>query len=225
MADTKAQAQRIEARLDDAIAKLQRAQKLTVTIGIVLMVVIGGYFSWLRSMVSDLVTPQSISDLTVGAIEREIPKQTDKLSKDLVANADKYVNKTVDEMLKAIPEGRKNAEKFVHEETSAMLTKVHDGFSEVAEVAYAENAEELRQFVKDLNTPDGAKGIEDALYDALTEPLMTSNVQTDLRSLSEALINMNRKLEHLLRQENLSKSEQIERELIVALKELSKRSP
>jgi len=224
MADPKATANALEARLDQSIARQQKAKTTTFVIGGILLVVMIGYFSWLNIMVRELFTPETVSQIAVDKMKATVPAMTKSVREDMIRSADANVKEVLDTGLKQVPVLRKEAEDWVSYQAKLRLARVDQEFSELVDYAFDNHAADVRSLLIDLKTDEGAKALEDALVDMLSEPLRQSQAEVDIKAYAITLQNLANKMERLREAKNLSEEQRLELEILECLKEFSNRS-
>ena len=224
MADTKSNADRIEKRLDETIAKLEKGQRINTIIGIVLIVVILGYFGFLISQVRGLSTPESVSEIATGYARERIPDMRQGLSDQLTQNAGKYINDAIDQALQTVPDVRRKAHQVAIQQSDKYMNQVRTELEKMMDQALEQNSAEISLLIDELQTVEGTQEFEDTLYKILMEPIEEGNLHVDIQAYGVALMELSNKLERIANDRDLGESERIERDLIVALKEFSNRS-
>ncbi|MCB2156679.1 hypothetical protein KQI84_17520 [bacterium] len=224
MADAKANADRIEKRLDETISKLERGQRINTILGIVLIVVIMGYFGWLISKVNDLTTPESVSELVMGMAREQIPDARKGLSEQLTENAEGYINDAFDEVLSSAPDLRREAHKFALQQADKYMKQIRTELESMMDQAIEMHSEEISLLIAELQTVEGTQEFEDTLYQILMAPIQEENVHVDIQAYGVALEELANKMQRLAEAKDLTESERIERDILIALKEFSDRS-
>lgn len=224
MADAKTNADRIEKRLDATISKLERGQKINTVIGVILIVVLLGYFGWLISMVKDIATPQSVSELVMGKGREIIPEARKNLSNQLTDNAEKYINEAVDEVLASVPQIRREAHKFALQQADKYIRQVRGGLEDMMDKAIESHSAEISLLIEELQTVEGTREFEETLYEILMVPVREEGTHVEIEAYGLALVELSNKLERLANDQDLTESERVERDIIIALKEFSDRS-
>lgn len=224
MADAKASAERLERRIDEQLQSAERSQKVTLGIGLVLIVVLIAYFSFMTTQVKDLMQPDSVADMAADYVEKQIPQARAALTKQAEANADKYIQDAVDEIKARIPDGRKQLESYALGFLNDLLIDLDLQLNEFTAYAIAENEDRVNDWMNYLQDDDGAAALEDELYKTFMEPVEASTLKADLKAYGIALQELASKVERLKNNDQLTKSEVVERDILIALKVLSERS-
>ncbi len=226
MADATTTADRLEKKLDDQLAQLEKAQKTSLMIYIGLMVIIAIYFGVLNSQLKTLTNPKDLSEVAVGLVQPEIPKAREALASELKGNAEGYLNEALSSILAELPGIRQEVEKNVMMEVKTQLRKTQSQFNEFLDYAYTNHSEELRPLVGRLDNAESMEELESVMYDIMKEPLDHVDFKVDIEAYGLALQHLANKVERLRisSPDSLSKEDQMERDILVALRELSRRS-
>lgn len=224
MADTQTVANRLERRLEDQVTRYQKAQRNTILIGLVPLLIIVIYFSILISQVNDLTRPQSVSDMAVGYASEKLPELRRTLTNDLTQNADKYLNAAADELLASLADGRREIEQFATKEFAGYLAQLKGDVYDLADYTFETHSERIHEMLTYLESNEDTSEFEDEMVAMLTADIYASNAHVDLRAYALTLDELAQKVDRLRRGEAQDEAERLERELLVALKELSNRS-
>lgn len=224
MADSNAALSRMEERIDKQIAHHRRARNITLGIGAALIVVLIAYFSFLTSLVRNLMTPESVSEIAVDYAERSLPELRQEITTALRDNADEYLDTAVDQLVAFVPEGRAFTERWARENFDLYLRELDVTINELADYAIDAHGDQVREMLDLLDDDINMPALEEELFTLLMDPVYQSNAHVDLRAYGIALSDLATRLERLVEGENLSESERIERDIVIALKQISIRS-
>lgn len=224
MADNVAVADRLEKNLDEHIAKIERSQKVTIAIGVILALVMVGYFSYMKSQVTKMTNPDDLSGILIDMVDKQIPVLTKSATDELSKSAEANINEGINAGLALIPELRKDANIYVNSKVGEILThadKLHD---EAMDEVLAAKRDEIRIIVDEIDKHDDQEALNKAMYEMLSEPFNKPELKMDVEAYGMALDMLAQKLERLRTAKDLTPDEVIERDLMIALKEISDRS-
>lgn len=224
MADAKASAERIERRIDEQLQNAEKSQKVTLGIGLVLIVVLIAYFTFMTGKVKDLMQPESVAQLAAHYAEEHVPKAREALTTQVEQNADKYIKDAVAEIKARIPDGRKQLESVATNVFNDLLRDLDAQLNEMTDYAIEVHQDRVNDWMNYLQDDDGAAALEDELYKTFMEPIETSTLKSDLKAYGIALQELADKVDRLKAGVELTKSEVVERDILIALKVLSERS-
>ncbi len=213
----------IERQVDEQILKLNRSQNLTLGISAVIIIILIGYMSYLVSLTSQLKS-DDIVDTLVSQIEEMLPEQRDQLGQALVDGADERINTAIDSLLAEVPRSRVWFEGYAMQSVNKQLIVIDEGFGELFQNTISEGRTELLPMLQQVTDANSQQELEVVIFEILNERLNQPEVLSDVDAYGDILINVADKLEHLRKNEGLTKSEERERRLLVALREISLRS-
>lgn len=224
MADAKASVQRIEQRLDQQLVAAERSQKITIAIGLILIVVLIGYFSWIIGQVKQVVEPQGVVDVAVGYAEEQIPKAREAIVEQVRLNSATYIDEAIKTVMTRIPDGRQQLEMWAVDRFNELLYELNAQLNEFTDFAIEQQRDTVNEMMAMLDTDMEANVLEEELYGILMEPIQTSSLQADLRAYGAALMELADLVEKLAADDNLTEIQVVQRDLLIALKVLSERS-
>jgi hypothetical protein len=224
MADANASAQRIEQRLDQQIAAAERSQKVTIAIGLILIVVLIGYFSWIIGKVKQVIEPQGVVDVAVGYVDEQIPKARQAIVEQVRANSATYIDEAIKTVMARIPDGRQQIEMWAVDRFNELLYELNAQLNEFTDYAIEQQRDTVNEMMALLDTDMEAGALEEQLYETLMEPINTSSLRADLRAYGAALMELADLVEKLVANDNLTEIQVVQRDLLIALKVLSERS-
>ncbi len=224
MADAQSVIQRLDSKISDQIHRSENAKKTTIGIYVVLLIVVVGYFTFLIGMVKEFSTPEALSEVAVGYAVEEIPQAREELASYIVDNADDYMNDFIDKGLEQIPRIRAEVQRVAVREVDTQLRLADQALNDFLDYAYANNGEMIRPYVQQLDEAETMEEIEEILYTLIKEPFDHQQLKVELETYGMALQNLADRLQYLREADDLSEIEQLEKEVIVVLREISERS-
>lgn len=224
MADASASVERLERRLDEQMAKHAKSQKITIGIGVVLVIILIGYFSWLTAMVKDLMQPESVGDMVIAEIDTRIPQIREELTQELETRSDALLEEGVKELQAFIPKARVQLRDYAIKEFDALMVQTRAQLNAFAEYTIELHEDRVREMMQQLDSDAKIPELEETMYEVFMDPIRGSQAEADIRAYGIALLEISEKVDKLAKNEELTETERIEREILVALKELSNRS-
>lgn len=220
--------QALEAKLDLQLSKAKSAQTATVVIYVVLTAIILGYFTFMASVVKDLVKPDSLATMASGYVTENITAVRKQLESQAKETAPALVNEMIDTLIKdQIPSGRKELETFLVKETEKQLDATEGKLLEVFMKTFEEHAPELRLLVSELQSEEGRQAFEDDLVKIMNEAIDEQGIKVEIESYGQAIKNVEdllRRLSDPNEEATLTDEEKTVRELVELVREMSSRS-
>ena len=224
MATSQEIVERIERRLTEEAASARRAGTITLVVGLVLCAVLAGYLYYLRTQVEELAQPTELArDISTKA-KSQLTAMRKELAATLTRDPDGLLRDGLNWSLDQVTSLRIEAETKLLRELDQALVDAKVQFDLALDEALENNEAELRLAARDLLTEEGVAAAEEDLYHALTEMYSASEVRYDIAAYAIALDGLAQHLEKLAANEDLTPVEQAQRDLVIALKELSSRT-
>jgi hypothetical protein len=217
------QIQQIERQIDEQISKINRAHNFTIIFTVVIIIFFVGYMGYLSTLTSQLKS-DDLADELAYKIEEELPKIREELSKSLVADADKKINDGIDGLLAEVPKSRIWFEGYAKETIEKQTVVIDQAFGELFKNSIQQGRAEILPILEHVNNTNSQHELEEVVFEILHNQLNQPEVLADVNDYGDVLLNVADKLEHLRKNEGLTKSEERERLLLVALREISIRS-
>ncbi|MBX3730485.1 MAG: hypothetical protein KF858_15000 [Candidatus Sumerlaeia bacterium] len=224
MADAKASAQRIEQLLDQQIAAAERSQKVTIIIGLILIVFLVGYLSWSTYMVKKMIEPKEVIGIAMVYVEPLLPQGRETIVEQVRLNSNTYIDEAIKVVMTRIPDGRQQLEMWAVDRFNELLYELNAQLNEFTDFAIEQQRDTVNEMMAMLDTDMEANVLEEELYGILMEPIQTSSLQADLRAYGAALMELADLVEKLAADDNLTEIQVVQRDLLIALKVLSERS-
>lgn len=229
MADNKAmlnQVEQLEKKIDAQIARAKAMQTTTLVIGVVLIVIIIGYFMFMASQVRKMMVPQDLAEIAGDQIRTRVTELTPELEKAARENAPKLVDSLVNEIIEnQLPSGRQFLEEMIKEESTRQLDRMENILVESFREVIDQNDEAIRSLVEALKNDEGRETFQESIRALLLEALNDGEINVALDSYGMALEEVNGLLLRLSSpDEELTNEERITKQLIVVVRELANRS-
>lgn len=217
----------IENRLDEEVARIKRGQMTTIIIGIVLIVVIGAYFTWASTTIRGLLAPEDIAAMAGDQARTYITESRPELERMATEQAPLLVNNLADDLIEnRIPQGREFIEETVRENAQIQVNKVVEFVLDSFETVVEEQGETMREIGEALETEAGRLEFKDMMKAQMEEALEAEEIIISLDSYGTALEELEALMTRLATADpgELSDYERVARELIVLVRELAGRS-
>lgn len=230
MADNKAmlnQIESLEKKIDAQISRAKTMQTTTLVIGVVLIVIIIGYFMFMAGQVRKMLVPQDLAEIAGDQIRTRVTELTPELEKAARENAPKLVDSLVNEVVdNQLPQGREALETAIKEESTRQLDRMETVLTDAFRQVVAQNEEGIRSMVETLKTDEGREEFQEAIQALMLEAINDGEIIVALDSYGIALQEVNALLGHLSTtpDADLTNEERITKQLIVVVREMANRS-
>lgn len=219
---------RLEERIDAQVAKAQKTTTMSLVLGIIIVVIMIGYFSWASSYARQFLEPKTLSMLATDQVVTRIPEVRKTIEATAKAEVPVMVAGMVDSVVKEqIPAARKEAEKTIIEETTKALDKYEDQLLSKFDATIEAHRDNIKEMAAQLSTDEGRKIFEDDLYKLFEETIEAENMQADLVGYAQALKDIDETLAVLSDEEaaaHLTDEQLALRHLVALVREMSNRS-
>jgi hypothetical protein len=216
---------RFEQRLDEAVASVNKTKTTTVVLYVLLAAIIGGYLTWAGIMVREMVNPANLSPIITTKINDSIPQARREIASRIKKEAPLLVDQATARLLEQLPEGRKAIRETVEKLAEEQIHKIERDLDALVSDALQRHGDELNAVAKDLQTDEGREAFENSLYAALTEPLNDPTINPNIKGYGLLLQQLADRLERLATATDLTEQERTERDFLIAIREVSQRTP
>ena len=209
--------------LEQEVAALDRSFKLGVGAMLVLTVVLIGYFQWLKGMVEEITTPESLSTVVVSEVKRNLPAARLSLEQNLTAAAPDVIGFIAEGVLdEALPLMTDSARALFRDYSRELAgygrLAVLQSFEAIvkdhrAALAKAKATAEPGMYTPDVISQNLSKTLDAELGNRITDTPRES-LANKLDDSVVALRNINRKLQSMSKQGKLTRKEELGRKLI-----------
>lgn len=229
MADAKtltAQLDKLERRIEDEVSKSKRSMTISVIVGIVLVVILIGYFSFMSSLVAEAAEPEGLAQMASVEINERIPEVSKQLEQTAKEQAPELVNAAINYVVdEQLPGARKAAEDTIKKEVEAALDKYEAEITTTVDETMDKHRENIKQLASQLTTAQGKADFEEELYRVITESLEQQDIKMQMEMYRMALMDINAMLGFMAEEEFAATQEQEAlRNLIGILRELASRA-
>lgn len=227
----------LESKLDEQIAKVNRGKITMIVVYAVLAIVVFAYTTWLRGLTVQALEPKGLAQFAINEAKSGLPKARVQIEKELAAQAPKLVDEGFKYLMEQIPQGRLRVEAFTLSYMDEQAKRIENDIASMVDKGLQDHAEELRNLMKELTTDKGREDFENMLYKIMSEAMAgapdpaTGEVSADVKSIRDQIAYYGDVLEQIaIRFESAQHSQEagnvdrVERELLAALRELSRRS-
>lgn len=215
---------RLEANLDQQITRLQSEVRLLTIVGIVLLVGLLGYFSFVVNIIHREMRPKDLATVSSAFISDFLVTTIRDYSDNLARLAPDYTGNLLDSALVQAMGYSKEARYLVIGWLAERLGHVEKLLTHLMDQSYDQHIGDLKLLLADINTPKGAKAFEEYFGQLLSGPLASESVRLDIESLDTTLQSIHERLTKLSRNAGLTPGETIERDLLLACREYWERN-
>jgi len=227
MSDLQTLTQKIEAleqRVARDLARRRKANTTTVIGGAVLFILILGYFTWIHSLISEVARPESVAANASELLKGQLPDVMASLQTELKEIAPKVVAEVRLQSVQAMPDIRKWMESEAVSKAEPYVVALEKEMGTVIQQGIVSDREAFDAFVKDPENPEAQKRFREVVHKSVKSYFDDPMVQADLKSYAEVLKAYDIKLKRLRDGSDLSPDEKLERDLILSVRELARRS-
>jgi flagellar basal body-associated protein FliL len=229
MADTEKmmkQIVRIEEKLDRQISRAKKSQTTTVVIGVVLVLVMIGYFSWAGSQVRTILEPQGVAQMGSEEVVKMIREYRPEVEKVARERAPEMVDELVTELItNQLPRGRAFLQEELQKEAVMQLDSMTEYIIDEFNTMMDTHEDNIKQMAKDLQTTEGMQAFEDEMYNQINEALNDDEIAMQLELYGQALEDVRKTLDELTAEDiEMTRAQKATYDLIAVTRELASRS-
>jgi hypothetical protein len=216
----------LEAQLDKDTAHFQRQNTINLIIGAFLVVIIFGYFFFMSRKVTELMEPQILASMASQRVVSYLPNARATLEETAREEVPLLVDNLISKLLKeSIPEANAQVKTLILSTADEVMDEAEAVFFDQVNQHLKTHAAALRNLAADLNTDEGVRAFEEAIYKTLQEAVQDSSVQVDLLGYGVALEELDGTLLYLSQEKmSLTPEEESARDLIAIFRELITRA-
>jgi len=223
LAEIQKKVEAINARLESDIKKKKNTMIITIIGGIILLIVVFIYFSYIKSLIKEVMEPQGLMIYGRDQIQKVLPQISKELEKSLKEEAPAVAKYSSEQLLKNIPKGREVLEREFINKTEEALDQFVGEFDKVVTDAIDQNRTTIVGFMKDAGDPVKKEKLAEDIYNSLKEQFNREDIKADIDSYTNVLIRLNKKIKFLYEGKELNDEEMIVRDIIMAMRELAQR--
>jgi len=224
MADSKAVAERIEQKLDDQIKSYKSRANITAIIGVVLGIVIIGYFTFISGLIKQMMVPEEVAGIALTPVEARFPELREQIALELQNNAEEVSDEVINTLLRRVPEIRREIVAFTDGRLDLILERVRQDILDVTRLTLDDHKAKIDEMLPYLESDQSARVFEEEMYQMLIDTIQAMPAKSELDAYGITLGGISDRAEFLLTADGLTESQQMEREILFILKELSVRS-
>lgn len=222
----------IERKLDTQHSQLKRQQTLSLVVGVVLLIIVVIYMSWIGGYIRQMTEPEDLSMIAADYVTENLPEARKAVAQEAKANLPKWLDQAVNEVINT---GMPQARQYIEEESlrylDQQLEKADTIVRQNIDDAFERHSDEIILNIRQLDTEEGQKEFEERLYKVLSESLNDENVQLEMQSYTLALEEISQRLDRITQVANMkgdtrdtaSDQEMIMADLIAAIIEMGRR--
>ncbi len=165
-------------------AAIHRSTRTTATIGVIALIVLGGYFYYGYKMIAELLEPKMLVRSATGLIEQNLPVASNSLIAQINNSAPTWAEKVSVEAQGSIPKLRLTLEDYVLTETDKLANQVTTLTEDKFRKAMHDNHDVIEKGFQELATSD--KLSEESLKVLVTS--LEQELKTDMQAQAEAVL-------------------------------------
>jgi flagellar basal body-associated protein FliL len=221
------QVQSVAAKLDAEVNRVKKGQTITISVGVVLIIFIMGYFGFMSGYVKDALDPKGLALMAGTQITERIKEYRPQVEKAAKENAPILVDKMVSELFDVqVPKGREALEKAIMEEGDQNLEAMQEYLLDQFDIVMEAHQDNVQELVNLLKTSEGRDEFRKAVYDQINEAMADQEIEISLASYGDALADVENKLSTLSEKDeaDFTSTEKATYDLLVIVRELANRS-
>jgi hypothetical protein len=212
-----AQAQQTIAAL---AAAQQRANRLTLIVGLLSIFVISGYFYVVYQRLSEYVQPEAIVDIGQNMLEERWPDAREAVESHVKTSAPEWAAQLSDQAVLTLPQAREYLQNFALERTDELAVEaVALSKERIRELVRNQRALFQETFQQLAKSPEEAQSRLEELRKHF-EDQMGADFETQMKQVLHTADEMNEKLATLKAGTDLTPEQQIERRILMLARRL-----
>ncbi|HNV69138.1 MAG TPA: hypothetical protein PKO06_05525 [Candidatus Ozemobacteraceae bacterium] len=193
--------------------------RLPFLAGLVLVLCLGGYFSWVAGIIQREMNPKDLAKVSGAYLSDFIVSTLKGYSDNLIKMAPDYAGQAIDTGFLQTQSWLKDVRFLVIGLIDERISMTQSLLMTLLDRSYEEHVRELKPLISNIKTEAGRKAFADYFVTLLETPFAVESVRIDVESLHLTLEALHEKLVKLSKAENLNQSEEAERALLVAARE------
>jgi hypothetical protein len=223
LAEIQSKVDAINAQLTTDIKKKKNTMIITIIGGIILLIVVMIYFSYIKSLIKEVMEPRGLMLYARDQIQKYLPELSKELEKSLKAEAPGVAKASSKKIQEFIPEGRVYLEREFISKTNEALDQFVGEFDKMVSDAIEENRTVIVGFMKDASDSAKKEELIQDIYKSLKAQFDQDYIKADIESYTKVLIRLDQKIKFLYESKDLNEEETIVRDLIYGIRELAQR--
>lgn len=210
-------AERIEEFLRERIASTRRGSRNFLIFGIIVLVIIAGYFSYAFNVYAEVIgNPEEVAMILQARAEEELPEFTAAIEKELRARAPEAAKAIGDAIIQGIPQLRVELEKATAKKMDLVAFQLEEEGNKVLETLLKENKDMLQPFIKDAAEKDAAYALTKKFQD-IFEVAIGEEFDEEVVEFFDTMSVVKEWLNRLLANKDLTDLQMREREWVVTV--------
>ena len=209
----------LESQIRSQIGRTQAATRTVLVVGIIVIVVIFGYMTWLSGLVKDLAQPAELAETLVLTAVNQIPKAVEDIKASLKEQAPENVGRVREMLMEQVPILRGKAEEMAAMAVDRLVDQLNAKVDQVVKEVVTMHKKELEPLIK-AAASDDPKDVA-ALEKAFTESLQQTigpKLDEVMTEYDRAMIVLRYRLKRLAQPDaKLTIEEKFEKEAIISL--------
>lgn len=201
-------------------SKLRNSSRVTMVIGVVAIVLAGGYFFYAHAKFRELLEPNTLVSAAEGLLDDGLPKAREALQQEIIRSSPQWAAQLSRQAMQAVPTVRTKFEGYVLDGTDSLLEQTEALTEQQFRAVLKDNHELFEENFRELANNEQLS--EESL--ASLEKALDSRLQSDLRSQADALLasirQLNQRLKRLKEGGDLAEEEQSERRVLMMTRRL-----
>ncbi len=207
-------------KLNTLQAELNSSNRLTLTIGGLMLLLLAGYFAYGYSEIKRLVEPETLVPYGAQMIQERIPEARQAVVQQVSNSAPQWAEQVSTRLRDELPGIRAKMEDYFMKQSEEMLQQVTKISEEHMRKALKDNKDVLDTHIRELAEHEQ---LSDAGAEALVAAL-ENELQADLKDQSEIVLDtvqmLDARVQHLALGQNLDEEEAVERRILMLARRL-----
>lgn len=207
-------------KLNTLEAELNSANRLTLTIGTLMLLVLAGYFAYGYSEIKRLLEPDTLVPYGAQMIQERIPEARQAIVQQISNSAPQWAEQMSVRIREELPQIRAKMEEYFLKQTEDMLQQVTKISDEHMRKALKDNKDVLDTHIKELAE---SEQLSEAGAEALVS-VLENELKQDLKDQSGIVLDtvqsLDARVKHLATGVNLDEEEAVERRILMLARRL-----
>ncbi|MCC6546780.1 hypothetical protein IT570_06385 [Candidatus Sumerlaeota bacterium] len=225
MADVQTELNVLENKIQAQLDAAHRVRNMNIIVGIVLIVIVTGYFQYMKSQLAQFSEPKELAKVAAGLAQPNISKLSDHIDAQAREKLPELVDNAFTHVVNdRIPQIRQRLETEVKAKLDQVVAKSETAIIGGFEQTLRDHGKELPELVKNLQTPEGKEAFEEDVFKMLEDAIKEEQIAAQVDSYGAVLKDVDSMLKHYSDPASeKTQDEQLVCEMIAIMREMSKR--
>jgi hypothetical protein len=203
-------------------ASTDRATFLTTVVGVIVLLLVSGFFFYGYREIARATEPQQLVDAAEGLLDQQLPEVRTSLERKITDSAPQWAVSLSRQALAALPDVRKQAETLVLDQLTSQLNEADLMTDEHFRTFLKENRPLIEARLKELaDHPKLAEESTKELEEAIDRHFQ-SDMKQQAKALFKGMASLTQRMKWLYADKNLTPEGQAERRVVLLARRLQK---